>query len=427
MKQILKSIKAHRKQSAALFIEIVIVTIIGWIVIEPVAMDTSMALIPAGYDYERLVSVTFSNFDYKSEEYDSTLNNPTQEKQRLLTLIREHPEVESATYTTYQTYESGSSSSTGFRTDSIHGLEGDDTWISTYIIHYVPKTDFFSTFGIKDANGNPFAEPEVDGKSFIVSKTLAKARYANESAIGKDLYEYDDKEGHTPITGIIQDTPYRKSDGRRQVMIKPVDNDEIGWSVSGIAMRLKEGVSPRVFVDKLTSNINQYRAGNTYLTHPVLMADERDAVFAEQSRSLAKGWIILTFFLVNVILGVAGTFYIQCRTRTADSGVMRAFGATRHKVEWNIVGEALLSVVFAWAVGSILYLAYLTFAHVEFENNADMIVRMLNPMWFDSALSRNSIVGGLILLLLLFSTLLGVWLPARKIGRVNPVDALRDE
>lgn len=427
MKQILKSLKAHRKQSAALFIEIVIVTIIGWIVIEPVAVDTSMSLIPAGYDYERLVNVTFSNFDHQSEEYDSTLNDTGQERQRLLTLIREHPEVESATYTTYQTYESGSSSSTGFEADSIYGLDNDSKWISSYIIQYVPKTDFFSTFGIKDANGNSFAEPEVDDKSFVVSETLARALYANKSAIGQDLYSYDEEEGHTPIVGIIRDSPYRKSDGRRQVMFKPVDGREINWHVSGITLRLKDGVNPRVFADKLTSEINRYRAGNTYLTHPVLMSDERDTVFAEQSRSLAKGWIVLSFFLVNVILGVAGTFYIQFRTRTAESGVMRAFGATRGRVEWCIVGEALLTVIFAWVVGSILYLAYLHFAHVEFENDADLIVRMINPMWFDTAWSRNSIVGGLVLLLLLFSTLIGVWLPARKIGRVAPVDALRDE
>lgn len=427
MKQILKSLKAHRKQSAALFIEIVIVTVIGWIVIEPVAVETSLSLIPAGYDYQKLVSVTFSNFDFQSEEYDSTLNDPTRERQRLLTMVREHPEVESATYTTYQTYESGSSSSNGFEADSIYGLDNDSKWISTYIIEYVPKTDFFSTFGIKDANGKQFIEPAVDDKSFIVSHTLAKARYANESAMGKDLYDYDEKFGHSPIVGIIRDTPYRKSDGRRQVMLKTVSNNEFNWGVSGITMRLKDGVNPRVFADKLTSEINKYRVGNTYITHPVLMADERDAVFAEKSRSLAKGWIILSFFLVNVILGVAGTFYIQCRTRTSEAGVMRAFGATRGKIEWGIVGEALLTVVLAWAVGSLLYLAYLHFAHVEFENDTSLIVRMLNPMWFDSAWTRNSIVGGLVLLLLLLSTLLGVWLPARKIGRVAPVDALRDE
>ena len=52
-----------------LFIEIVIVTVIGWIIIEPVAVDTTTALIPAGYDYDRLVMLTIARLDQNSSEF----------------------------------------------------------------------------------------------------------------------------------------------------------------------------------------------------------------------------------------------------------------------------------------------------------------------------------------------------------------------
>lgn len=429
MKQVFKSLIAHRAQSFALFVEIVIVTIIGWITIEPVAVKTSLALIPADYDYVKLIKVKFSNFDYQSEEYDSTLDDK-KSRHRLLDMIRELPEVESATFSSYTSFESTSSSSISLPVDSAYNIKNEDNnHIGALIVDYVPGSDFFKTFGIKASTGDDIEEPDNDGNSYIISNTLAKARYAEKSAIGQNLYTYNEDDGDkpTPIIGVTTDIPYRKSQGRMPVLFLPIKPKQTNWFAEGITMRLKDGVNPRVFADKLTTELFSFRSGNTYLSHPQLYTDLRDEIFAEDSRQLTKGWIILTFFLANVLLGVAGTFYIQCRARANDAGVMRAFGATRGKIEWGIVGEALLTVVLAWTLGSLLYLAYLHFAHVEFENDTSLIVRMLNPMWFDSAWTRNSIVGGLVLLLLLLSTLLGVWLPARKIGRVNPVDALRDE
>ena len=61
------------------------------------------------------------------------------------------------------------------------------------------------------------------------------------------------------------------------------------------------------------------------------------------------------------------------------------------------------------------------------ETDASPIIRYLRPVWHDTKLGRYSIIGGIILLLLLVTSALGAWLPARKVGRVPIVDSLRDE
>lgn len=430
MKLIVKSIFAHRAQSAALFVEIMIVTVIGWIVLEPVAIETSIALIPSNYDYDRLVSIKINTLGKSSEKYDPEACSDKDAFYRLLDMIRSHPEVERATLSAYQSFESGSRAMSGFLTDSAYNLDADNNGIGTNMIQYVPSTDYFATYGIKTPDGKPFKEPVATENSFIVSETLAKARYAKENPIGRNLYSYDptaDDEHPTPIVGIIADTPYRKGEGRIPVAFRIITEEMLGWYVEGLTVRLKEGVNPRVFVDNLLNDIDHYRAGNKYLTHPILLSDKRKEVSADTDRQLTQKWIILAFFLVNVVLGVAGTFYIQCRTRTADSGVMRAFGATGSDIRRSIIGEACSIVTTAWLAGSLLYIAYLHIASVEFEYDTMRIVEILNPMWYDAEWSRLSIIGGLVLILLIIATLLGVWLPARKISSVNPVDALRDE
>ena len=107
MRQIFKSIIGKKTRSTVLFIEIVIVTIIGWIIIEPVAVNTTTALIPAGYDYDRLVTLTIDYLDPKSASYDKSAEQESSEKAcfNLLRMIRQRQGVEEAAFTFYQSFE----------------------------------------------------------------------------------------------------------------------------------------------------------------------------------------------------------------------------------------------------------------------------------------------------------------------------------
>ncbi len=427
---ILKSIFGKKTRMTPLFIEIVIVTVIGWIIIEPVAVNTTIALTPAGYDYDRLVAVTISSIDSKSAKYDKNSEELDNEKGylNLLRTVREREGVEKATFTYYQSFEMDGRSSNSLRADSSFMEKGiEDLNYDMSCIEFMPNTDFFSTFGIKDVNGKDFQEPEMGEYSFIVSNSVAKGMFPDESPVGKELFPpMPWRPSAITVAAVTADMPYVKGDGR--IGTYYIARDFNGWSKPHtITMRLGEGVNPRKFVESLTEDLSNYRSGNLYLTHPVYMSDQRDQIFAPTQRALTQKWIIVAFFLVNVLLGVAGTFYVQCKTRIPDAGVMRAFGAPRHKIIWNIVGEALITTFLGWLIGSIIYLIYLKFQGFPMETDAAPIIRYLRPVWHDTKLGRYSVIGGIILLLLLLTSALGAWLPARKVGRVPIVESLRDE
>ncbi len=427
---ILKSIFGKKSRMIPLFIEIVIVTIIGWIIIEPVAVNTTIALTPAGYDYDRLVAVTISSTDPKSAKYDKNSEELDKEKAflDLLRMIRERAGVEKATFTYYQSFEMNGRSSNSLDADSTFREKGiEDIHFSMTCIEFMPNTDFFSTFGIKDANGKDFQEPEMGEYSFIISNSVAKGMFPDESPVGKELFPPTDwRPSAITVAAVTADMPYVKGDGRIGTYF--MRRDFNGWSKPHtITIRLGEGVNPRKFIESLTEDLSKYRSGNLYLTHPVYMSDQRDQIFAPKQRALTQKWIIVAFFLVNVLLGVAGTFYVQCKTRIPDAGVMRAFGAPRRKIIWNIVGEALITTLLGWLIGSIIYLIYLKFQGFPMETDAAPIIQYLRPVWHDTKLGRYSVIGGIILLLLLLTSALGAWLPARKVGRVPIVDSLRDE
>ncbi|MDE6340947.1 MAG: hypothetical protein K2K93_01390 [Muribaculaceae bacterium] len=434
MKQILKSIISRPGRSVGLLIEIIIVTIIGWIVIEPVAILTTTALLPAGYDHERLVQVDFSRLSRRSEDFDGEIPDDKEQQMeaydRLLRKIRERDGVEHATFFYSQSFESLSYGQTSINPDSIYCLKDDDNYVGVTMIDYQPGTDFFATYGIKDPQGKPFNEPKEIGAGYIVSKTVAKALVHDGSVIGTRFYNWgddeDDDERPSTIVGVTADAPYRKGDGRQPVAFKIADPE---WAIpQGITIRLGQGVNPRAFTDRLISGIGEYRSGNWYITHPQLLSDMRETCFAGMKRELTQKWIIMIFFLVNVLLGIAGTFYVQCKTRIPDAGVMRAFGASRRRIEWHIIAEACVTVLAGWLIGSVIYLIYLHFQGFPMDSDIDYrIVKTIRPIWHDTKLGRYSMIGGIILLLLLATAALGAWLPARKVGRVPIVDSLRDE
>lgn len=263
--------------------------------------------------------------------------------------------------------------------------------------------------------------------NYIISQSVAKALFPDSTAIGKEVYPPSEWRPYAmTAAGVVADMPYNKGDGR--IGTYYIARDWGGWTrPAGIMVRLGEGINPRTFIDKLTEDLSQYRSGNMYLTHPVYMSDQRDEIFAPKQRELTQKWLIVGFFLINVLLGVAGTFYVQCKTRIPDAGVMRAFGAPRQRVIWSIVGEALVTTILGWFIGSIIYLIYLKYQGFPMETDASPIIRHLRPLWYDTKFGRYSVIGGIILLLLLFTSALGAWLPARKVGRVPIVDSLRDE
>lgn len=446
--QIFQSLRAHRSRSLGLLIELIIVTIIGWIVIEPIAVDTSRSMIPAGYDHDRLVMVKLATLDKKSAEYDTlaiTNDDKVNAVEGLRRRLASRKDVEYATIVSYGVFEAQNLSQGNWDVDKSLSDSVHDPYTRVISVDYFPGTDFFKTFGLKTPAGQPFEEPLYMPNTKVISETFALALYPKGNALGKELElkddnvaggnmevtlggNGDDDDPPVIITGVVADATYTKGRGRTPIGYNALPLNDNVRRIQGFVLRLAPDADPYAFVDRLKADLSDYRAANYYLSEPSTFTDCRKAIFAETHRELLKGWIIAIFFLVNILLGVAGTFYIQSRTRIPEAGVKRAFGATRRRIEGCIVGEAVMLVLIGWLIGSALYIGYLHFTDYDaIRVSEDWIATVLNPMWYDTLPSRLTIIGLIILLLLVAMAVIGSWLPARRVGRVAPVDALRDE
>ena len=79
LKIIFKNLWHRRTQNGWLFAELIIVTMLAWEILDPVAVSISDRYLPMGYDADRLVNLSFISMpdnaaEYRPEEADSAAN-----------------------------------------------------------------------------------------------------------------------------------------------------------------------------------------------------------------------------------------------------------------------------------------------------------------------------------------------------------------
>lgn len=63
----------------------------------------------------------------------------------------------------------------------------------------------------------------------------------------------------------------------------------------------------------------------------------------------------IAFFLLNVLLGVVGTFWYRTQQRSAEIGLRMAMGATRKGIFWQLVKEGLALLTVAFIPSAIIF------------------------------------------------------------------------
>ena len=129
-----------------------------------------------------------------------------------------------------------------------------------------------------------------------------------------------------------------------------------------VVLRLKPGVNPRRFAEEQNLNPWNY-ASDHYAVASFTAYDDIGSArnqFAAPTLSYDFNLQIATalFFLVNLCLGVIGTFWMQTKRRTEESGIMRAFGATRRRVMLMFLAEGWVMATVSMFIACVLYLNY---------------------------------------------------------------------
>ena len=158
----------------------------------------------------------------------------------------------------------------------------------------------------------------------------------------------------------------------------------------------------------------QLRAGNFYLSEVTPLSNYRDVQLQKAYNILNYRIGFAVFFLLNIFLGVIGTFWLRINKRNSEIGLRMAVGSSRRTILWQMVGEGMILLFIAFLPALVVCL---NLVHLD----------LLPKQYMDVTPLRCALTTVITLALLVFVVVLGTWYPARRSSRIEPAEALHYE
>lgn len=429
-KLILKNLWSRRRRNGWLLAELILVAILSWYIFDPVMVVTYERHLPLGYDADRLCMVSVTMFPQEASGYEPQAADSASLMQAYLNLVdrvRRHPDVEQATPVLSFVYPGAM----GIGTSSFIA-EGDSVAHTALFIEFLPHTHFFETYGFQSGKGSMSAAQLSDldnGYYYIMTEDLLEGMFRTHTYRNQRCWKVTGTDTcYTAVKGTVKVCKYLSDKRPVPIVFMPLQNPDIRSSLDNmrIVVRLKEGVRMERFLhDFRPWMLRQLRIGNLY-ARELQSYDEINAAreFSDSTVLYRRSLSIALFFLVNLCLGVIGTFWMQTRTRREEVGVMLSYGATPHRIRLLLLGEGTALTTLATFIGCFIYLQY---AFSEGLNTGSSLMEAVTPSWVDNFGLHFFFVSLMVYVILLLVVWIGIYIPARRISSISPTEALRDE
>ena len=428
---IFKNFWAHRKQNGFVFAEIVLIVILSFYMIDSVVVwvDSTYIFHAAGeFEKEHLIVGGTQRKTAITEKDGEDILAPLY---AFRDAVRALPEVESVCLT-----EHFIGCEDGNWNNHRMAPEADTTQACIFYHEtFHLNQHYFETTGLTAIEGSPSAEslstncPE-DG--VVITRSLARQLFGTDDVVGRRVVEIQYRPGpdardvefatRYTVAGVLEDVKPQPQE--RYCLMAFFPRTSFMGNRPMMLIRLKPDASAERFIEERKDIPDPAYTFRWLFTY-------KD--YQENTYDITDMYGILTIlgtlgllFILNVMLGTLGTFWLQIRKRTEDIGIMRSFGAKRRDIFLQTWGEGALLTLVACIAGQLVWLqfamngglSYGTSAHITSGPGID---------WVASFWPHFLIVCAIQYLLMLAIVTLGMIVPSLIAMYTKPVNALRHE
>lgn len=445
MHTIFKNLWNRRRQNAWLFIELIIVTILTWIMADPVAVSIADTSLPLGYDVDRLVYVSVKSLPSDAPGYDSAADSADRKRaavDAVMAMVRQYPGVEYATHVLDNSLIGDQSRSSG---NFCTGNDAVDTLAKMHMsLRYVPGENFFETYGFKAVPGSPdvaeISKISSDGsENIVISRQTGEMYWPYQNALGRRvvLNTWQLADGADTIWGtvraVVEGARWHSMDRAYSLQFyNRIPGDNIFRNIQdlNVVLRLCEGIDMNDFLAEFRQWANtSLRVDNFYM---VSASPYRSIVNGTETtygihRERTSQILLAAFFLLNLVLGTIGCFWLQTRKRVEEIGVRRAYGARRRNIVCMLLGESAMLATISVLIGVLVYLQFAlkyNLLNAGFPNNGHLNII---DNWVSRFGEHFLLISVIVYAIILVCVLVGTLIPAISASRVTVTEALRDE
>lgn len=422
LRQIIHLLWNSRRHNLWIMLELIVIAIVSWAIIDPLFVLKYNQSIPDGYEADGLyrLELTRNSAD--------TVSVPADDYSKIMRGLRNHKDIESATCVLSGAYPSSPGNST-------NEIFKDTTKVVTTYIPFFSNSGFFQTWrfrSVKDGTWETLEKANAPKGSVMLTADAALLLSGGKNLEGQSVYSaWDSTE--MPVVKILQ--PIKMRNAMQPYLVRFISygsEDQMPeWAFDyglRIFFRTKAGISEPRFMEAFMSWADDNLSSGSLIFSglaPFREVQYESDLHEGVTNEMRMKYVLAYFFMINLLLAVSGTFWLHTRTRREEIGVRLSYGASPGDICRMLIGEAFVLTTVAVVIGCLIYFQW---AYYEgFYAMKDRVPGNDSLYLPNHFMAHFFIVSTIVYVVMIVVTWLGVYIPARSISRISPVEALRDE
>ena len=370
MNDLFRQLRNERRANLWLGVELLVVFAVMWYLVDWTYVTVRTWLQPMGFDTEHCYNLSFNRLTPQAEGYRAE-DDAEADMRHLLEIVerlRHRPGVEYVAVSQNSIPYIDGSNGFNLRIDSV---------MTTGMLRW-GQPDFFRMFRVQGVavlteDGRKVQTTSPDSLAAVLessaSNVLISRNYVSDHRyaslgyadalplLGYEVGKGDDGSYSFRIAGICE--PMRWSHfstvnewGGPLVGVAMDDDGVIGMGnplYVQVSLRLKpEADTGADFMEALLDDADRlYTLGNVFLLDVQPFAALQRTMELDDVNEARTQLCVIGFLLLNIFLGVIGTFWFRTQHRRSEIALRMAFGSTRRGVFGRLVGEGLLLLTLA--------------------------------------------------------------------------------
>ena len=410
-KKLLTQIKNEWLSNLWLALELLVVSVVMWYVVDYLYTRAATYLEPRGFNIEHCYLIELGELTPKSPDYtpNKTRDDTHADIAELVERLRRRPEVEAVSLSQNSYPYNGSNSSGEVRYDTLQSPE--------WTIRRMVTPDFVRVFRYQGTRGETpeqLAEMLERGEFLASDNLYRKYDHKLTEFVGKRFQLFGDTTKTYQLGAALQNVRYHDYDQARSSYCF-LAKQSFYYVGLELCVRVREGQDNN-FITKLKEDSeSQFRIGNLFISEIRSFHDIRRNFQQAWTNDIRNYVMGMGFLLLNIFLGLLGTFWFRTQQRRSEIALHKAHGATDGAIFRRLLSEGLLLLA---VVTPIALVIDWNLAHLELNS-----WRNGTTLEWDRLL----LCAGISFVLMALMIAIGIGIPARKALKVQPAEALHDE
>lgn len=411
-KKLFTQIKNEWHSNLWIATELLLVSVVMWYVVDYIYVQYRVYNEPHGFDISHCYLVSMGGLTDKSPDFIPNDTLIADEIEELVNRIARRPEVEAVSLSQNSYPYNGSNSGSDIRYDTLQSYG--------YVVRRLVTPDFLRVFRYEGTRGEtPEQLAEMLTKeNFLASDNLYERKYNIKltSLVGKQFYLWGDTTKTYNLAASLKSIRYSDHDQAlfSYCMLYQLSRSWYDTHLE-VCIRVKENQDVD-FINRLKADSEkQLRVGNVFIADIRSFADIRRN-FEQNSMNELRNYVFgMVFLLLNIFLGLLGTFWFRTQQRRSEIALHKALGGTNRTIFNRLLTEGLLLLVIATVPAIVIDW---NLAHAE-----------LNSWMNGTTLETGRFIITTVLTFVLITLMIvtGIGIPARKAMKIQPAEALREE